>query len=93
MTPEQIRELSKTLKPCPFCGASATLWFTNDNHHSPYVECDGAIQTNRTKSCFACQCPWRFKTVEDAIAAWNRRDGELISDVAEERKNEQRNTF
>lgn len=61
------------LKPCPFCGNTARLNFTNDNHHSPWVSCDGAIQTNGTKSCFACQYPWNFKTVEEAIEAWNRR--------------------
>ena len=25
------------LLPCPFCGSTATLYHTNDNHHSPKV--------------------------------------------------------
>lgn len=61
------------LKPCPFCGNTARLCHTTDNKHSPFVACDGAVQANGTKSCFACLYPWRYETDEEAIEAWNRR--------------------
>ena len=61
------------LLPCPFCGDTASLCYTNDNHRSPYVQCDGAIQTNGTPSCYAMIQPWRYKTEQEAIEAWNRR--------------------
>lgn len=68
-----INENKETLKPCPFCGDTATLWHTQDNHHSPYVKCDGSVKTDGTKKCFATQYPWNFKTDKEAIDAWNRR--------------------
>jgi len=61
------------LLPCPFCGSTATLYHTNDNHHSPFVVCDGAIRTDGQPPCYAQIQPWRYKTDEEAIAAWNRR--------------------
>lgn len=56
------------LLPCPFCGETATLYHTNDNNRSPYVQCDGAM-----RGCYAMIRPWRYKTVQEAIEAWNRR--------------------
>lgn len=66
------------LKPCPFCGDTASLWETNDNHHYWWASCDGAIKTDRTKSCYGCIYPYKacYKTKEQAIEAWNRRVSE-----------------
>ena len=64
------------LKPCPFCGDTATLWHTTDNHKSPYVQCDGSVKTDGSNKCFACIYPWNYKTDEEAIEAWNRRTKE-----------------
>ncbi len=61
------------LKRCPFCGNSARLYHTTDNHKAPFVCCDGAIQLNGAKSCYAQTRPWTYKTDEEAIKAWNRR--------------------
>lgn len=57
-------EIDGQLKPCPFCGGTAFMWYTNDNYPSPYVVCN---------SCTAMQKIHRFKTVDEAIEAWNRR--------------------
>ncbi|HAU84034.1 MAG TPA: hypothetical protein DCW90_00435 [Lachnospiraceae bacterium] len=61
------------LKTCPFCGRTAHLYHTTDNHHAPFIQCDGAIQFNGTPSCYAQTRPWTYKTDEECIEAWNRR--------------------
>ena len=59
------------LKPCPFCGGEAELTYTNDNNHMPFVRCKYGCFLN--PPCHGNQYPWRFKTVKDAVEAWNRR--------------------
>ena len=57
------------LKPCPFCGEEAHITFSNDNHRRPYVECDTLhCAGNKTYQ-------WHYKTIEEAVEAWNRRSG------------------
>lgn len=47
------------LKPCPFCGGTADIWF-----HTMYIV-----------SCKKCRTMGHPQDVAaDAIAAWNRRD-------------------
>ena len=56
----------ENLKPCPFCGS------------------DAVTKHNTEKKCFGVGClnydchgyiglGWEYMTLEDAIAAWNRR--------------------
>jgi transcription elongation factor Elf1 len=59
------------LKPCPFCGGEAELVCTTDNHHSPYVRCKYGVYLK--PKCTANMYPWRYKTAEEAVEAWNRR--------------------
>ena len=61
------------LKPCPFCGGEAELVRTTDNHHAPYVRCKYGVYLK--PKCTANMYPWRYKTAEEAIEAWNRRAG------------------
>ena len=59
------------LKPCPFCGGEAELVCTTDNHHAPYVRCKYGVYLK--PKCTANMYPWRYKTAEEAIEAWNNR--------------------
>ena len=53
------------LKPCPFCGGVADLINTNSDN---WVVC---------KNRSGCGCALgRYRTVEQAVAAWNERPGE-----------------
>jgi len=60
------------LKPCPFCGGEAELVCTTDNHHAPYVRCKYGAYLK--PQCRANMYPWHYKTAEEAIEAWNRRE-------------------
>lgn len=57
----------RELLPCPFCGEEAHIVFSNDNHHQPHIQCD------------TLHCPgnntyqWHYKTVDEAVDAWNNR--------------------
>ncbi len=59
------------LKPCPFCGEDAALWyFPKDsvrNYESYYVGC--------TNDHCGCEMEHKggWKTYDDAVKAWNRR--------------------
>lgn len=66
-----MSEDSKLL-PCPFCGGEAELVFSNDNHKQPHVVCKFGAFLNP-------KCPahntysWSYKTIDEAIQAWNSR--------------------
>lgn len=60
-TDEQLEELEKEMKTCPFCGSKAKiLHYKNDEYLSMCSECDGMVEK------------W-FDSPEEAIEAWNRR--------------------
>lgn len=68
--------INPILKPCPFCGSSASLYVTVDNKHYAYVRCDGSfLPADGGKSCYAQIAPYgaRYKTIAKAVDAWNRR--------------------
>lgn len=54
--------MSKTLKPCPFCGGAATTAGSRQKSHQAWCE-----------HCSTVQMGSFFITEDDAIAAWNRR--------------------
>lgn len=57
------------LKPCPFCGGIASLRTVDITGHY-FVDCDV------TKGfCEVMPSTWEYETKEEAIEAWNRRDG------------------
>ncbi len=60
------------LKKCPFCGGEATLEYTNDNKHRPYVVCKFGTQ-KEPKCPASIAYHWHYHTEEEAITAWNRR--------------------
>jgi len=52
----------KNMKPCPFCGSSGDIrHYPNDGFLPHCIRCDGMIEK------------W-FKTEEEAIEQWNRRE-------------------
>ena len=60
------------IKPCPFCGGNAVLIKHPYATYFPYY-----VRCNNFANCAivgvaTCSC----KTPEEAIAAWNRREGE-----------------
>lgn len=67
-------EKKLNLKPCPFCGGEAHVSYSNDNHRSPHVECDTLhCPGNKTYQ-------WHYRTVEEAVEAWNKRRVEQDND-------------
>jgi Lar family restriction alleviation protein len=66
-----------TIKPCPICGKPARLRGSENVNGSPYyyVCCSDAVD---------CGCNQFGKpTKEEAIANWNRRSYESVTDQAE----------
>ena len=63
------------LKPCPFCGEPAAIWYF-PQHDRPllkeayYVGC-----TNDNCGC-EIEKPGAFKSLDEAVEAWNRRTKE-----------------
>lgn len=60
------------LKPCPFCGEDAAIWYYSaserlNRKESYYVGC-----TNDNCGC-ELEHPGGWKTYDDAMNAWNRR--------------------
>lgn len=51
--------MSEELKPCPFCGSSASLWNDIRTH---FISCGGCSARGGS-----------YGTTEEAIDAWNRR--------------------
>ena len=63
MTKEQIKNYDEQLKPCPFCKKKVRL---HELYGLWYVICNGKVVC-QTRTC---------DTPEQAIAAWNEREGE-----------------
>lgn len=57
------------LLPCPFCGGKANLNY-NEKFYEYYVDC--GLEHG---SCVAIPSTWPFATKEEAIKAWNTRNG------------------
>lgn len=56
-------EYKEELKPCPFCGSSASLHSGTEDHE---IVCSNP-------DCDAAFIARSFSSIEEAIAAWNRR--------------------
>ena len=56
-------EYKEELMPCPFCGSEASINSGTEDH---YVVC-------RNDDCAAALIARSFSSIEEAIAAWNRR--------------------
>jgi len=59
--------MSEELKPCPFCGGRAKLWYDDT---AGYMGC----KSDSYVYCGCCQATGSYKkSDEEAIAAWNER--------------------
>lgn len=56
--------MSEQLKPCPFCGSEAKIFH---KYYGWSVYCDNLNCQIRTLGT------WEYKSIEQAITAWNRR--------------------
>lgn len=61
------------LKPCPFCGGTATTYPRTCNKDTKYNPADRAFPIVRCTQCFAEVCGKDWGEPATAIAAWNRR--------------------
>ena len=59
--------MMEKLKPCPFCGGAVKTY--EDIRGKHYVQCLNPF-------CDMLVCTFSRGTKEEAIAAWNRREGE-----------------
>ena len=60
-----MANLSKGLKPCPFCGSEAKLEY----HYPPFGKRRQSIV-----QCIRCRCnSGKWGRLDKAIEAWNRR--------------------
>jgi hypothetical protein len=64
MTSNEIRELEKTLKPCPWCGEQPTLEILGDGYYTIYCQND---------DCKAAVEVLIKGTPQDAARIWNER--------------------
>lgn len=66
MVGEEVMNAEKRLKPCPFCGA--------DEESGVHIE---TIWDDKEKFRVFCEncgvSTWGFKSIEQAVEAWNRR--------------------
>ena len=78
----------KRLLPCPFCGEPAAIWYF-PQHDRPLLK--EAYYVGCTNDNCGCELdhPGAFKSLDDAVSAWNRRAKELITknDSSELEKN------
>ena len=58
--------MTEELKCCPFCGTKPKIKKNIDD--SFRISCENL-------SCVCLPDTWAYKTIEEAIAAWNRREG------------------
>lgn len=63
------------LKPCPFCGGEATIAQFEPRLHRPISNHPYAVYCPNCDLLFGWDTDYggEFDTVEEAIAAWNRR--------------------
>lgn len=60
------------LKCCPFCGGEAEVAYSNDNHKQPYIRCKFGV-TENPKCPASNMYQWQFRSLDEAIKAWNTR--------------------
>lgn len=63
---EQLEELEKGMKKCPFCGSRAHIRYIAVMERPYFPECVD-------EKCIAGDTGISFETKEEAIEAWNRR--------------------
>ena len=61
--------MAEELRPCPFCGGEAKAFFCEESgtYDVQCQQCGALPFLGRKKG------PGRFKSMDDVIAAWNRR--------------------
>ena len=60
------------LKPCPFCGEDAAIWFYPASER---LNCSDSYYVGCTNDNCGCEMEHQggWKTYDDAVNAWNRR--------------------
>ena len=71
--PDQRPADGEELKPCPFCGGTASALKRNCEKDTPYNPADRAFPVVRCTACFAEAAGADWTAPRTAIAAWNRR--------------------
>jgi hypothetical protein len=63
----------EALKPCPFCGQTAKL-IKHEVDYCRYAEPYYDVGCTNS-DCYLCDgAEWQFKTPEEAVELWNKRD-------------------
>lgn len=62
--------MSVELKPCPFCGKKPSSLITNVTRQH-YISC-------QNEECFAAPTSDGFRSLDEAIAAWNTRSAHAV---------------
>lgn len=70
-------EMQIELKPCPFCGCDARVYYkidigipTGDNGHKVSVRCENTLRCGAKIEKWAAKKEWARNS---AVEAWNRR--------------------
>lgn len=70
-------EMQIELKPCPFCGGDARVYYkmdigipTGDNGHKVSVRCENTLRCGAKIEKWAAKKEWARNS---AVEAWNRR--------------------
>lgn len=69
----EMQVVEAMLKPCPFCCSGAQIFADRWNNYS--VQCTGCEARLGDDQTYGGEAAYAFDSLEDAMFAWNRREG------------------